>query len=93
VSPHPLPAATPATLIPDPDPRTVAPGATTAPEETAVTAAIAVSPASLPDSSAAAPAAVLEAAPAAATMAAPNGAITTPGAAATPATPVTDFLL
>ncbi len=90
MSPPPLQAATPATLIPDP--RTEVPGGMTAPEATAATAVTAESPALFPASSAAAPVAVLEAALAAATMAAPNGASTTLVAAATLATPATDHL-
>ncbi len=89
VSPPP-PLSIPATLVPDPT--TVVPGETTAPEATAVTAVTAVSPASFPDSSAAAPVAALEVALAAASMAAPSGDSTTLGAVGTPVTPATEPL-
>ncbi len=83
----PPPLSTPATLVPDPT--TVVPGETTAPEATAVTAVTAVSPASFPDSSAAAHVAALEVALAAASM---TGASTTLGAVGTPVTPATEPL-
>ncbi len=62
------------------------PGETTTLEATAATAVTAVSPASFPDLSAAAPVAALEAALAAASMAAPSGASMTLRAVGTPAT-------